>query len=153
MKTEMTKGRGYTYLLPMRFIWTTRDCIPILTDELAEEVRKYIGSTASRLSVDRWTAVVTPDTVQIDALCRPQITPADAVKVFKGNIARWLFMNHPEVREKVPDGHLWNTSYYVHSRDLWQKEGSEGTPLPDEDELAYLEDMRKKAGIIHGKEI
>jgi len=31
----------------------------------------------------------------------------------KGNTARWLFLSHPEIKESLWGGHLWNPSYFV----------------------------------------
>ena len=42
--------------------------------------------------------------------CKPQFRPSDAVKVLKGNTARWLFLAHPELKEQLRGGHLWNPS-------------------------------------------
>ena len=33
--------------------------------------------------------------------------------VLKGNIARWLFLAHPEIKQQLWGGHLWNPSYFV----------------------------------------
>lgn len=44
---------------------------------------------------------------------KPQLRLSDAVKVLKGNTARWLFLNHPEIKKKLWSGHLWNPSYFV----------------------------------------
>ena len=31
----------------------------------------------------------------------------------KGNTARWLLLSHPEIKESLWGGHLWNPSYFV----------------------------------------
>jgi putative transposase len=33
--------------------------------------------------------------------------------VFKGNTARWLFLNHPELKGELWGGHMWNPGYFV----------------------------------------
>ena len=60
------------------------------------------------------------DTVGEDAVgihllvsCKPQLRLSDAIKVLKGNTARWLFMGHPELKKSLWGGHLWNPSYFV----------------------------------------
>ncbi len=35
------------------------------------------------------------------------------LKILKGNTARWLFLNHPEIKKQLWGGHLWNPSYFV----------------------------------------
>ena len=38
---------------------------------------------------------------------------SDAVKALKDNTARWLFLNHPEIKKNLCGIHLWNPSYFV----------------------------------------
>ena len=45
--------------------------------------------------------------------CKPQLRLSDAIKILKGNIARWLFLAHPEIKSQLCGGHLWNPSYFV----------------------------------------
>ena len=35
------------------------------------------------------------------------------IKILKGNTARWMFMEHPQLKEQLWGGHLWNPSYCV----------------------------------------
>ena len=44
---------------------------------------------------------------------KPQLRLSDAVKILKGNSARWLFLAHPEIKQQLWGGHLWNPSYCV----------------------------------------
>ena len=43
----------------------------------------------------------------------PIFAPANIVKIFKGITAKKLFEKHPELRNQLWNGHLWNPSYYV----------------------------------------
>ena len=45
--------------------------------------------------------------------CKPQLRLSDAIKILKGNTARWLFLKHPEIKQSLWGGHLWNPSYFV----------------------------------------
>lgn len=45
--------------------------------------------------------------------CRPQFFISDMIKIMKGNIARQLFLSHPELKQQLWGGHLWNPSYCV----------------------------------------
>ena len=56
---------------------------------------------------------VMPDHIHLLVDCTPQIRPSDAIKVYKGNTARWLFMKHPELKQQLWGGHMWNPSYFV----------------------------------------
>lgn len=54
---------------------------------------------------------VMPDHVHLLLDCRPQFYIPDMVKIMKGNTARWLFMEFPELKKSLWGGHLWNPSY------------------------------------------
>jgi putative transposase len=56
---------------------------------------------------------IMPDHVHLLIDAKPQLYIPDTVKILKGNTARWLFMDHPALKEKLWGGHLWNPSYCV----------------------------------------
>ena len=43
--------------------------------------------------------------------CRPQFFIPDMIKIMKGNLARQMFLAHPELKQELWGGHLWNPSY------------------------------------------
>ena len=43
--------------------------------------------------------------------CRPQFYISDMIKIMKGNLARQMFLLHPELKKELWGGHLWNPSY------------------------------------------
>ena len=45
--------------------------------------------------------------------CSPQHFIPNILKIFKGISARKLFLKHPEIKNKLWNGHLWNPSYFV----------------------------------------
>ena len=45
--------------------------------------------------------------------CGPQHFIPNILKIFKGISARKLFLKHPEIKNKLWNGHLWNPSYFV----------------------------------------
>ena len=36
---------------------------------------------------------------------------SDMIKIMKGNLARQIFLLHPELKKELWGGHLWNPSY------------------------------------------
>ncbi len=56
---------------------------------------------------------VMPDHIYLLADCKPQFVIPDMIKIMKGNLARWLFMEHPKLKEKLWGGHLWDPTYCV----------------------------------------
>jgi putative transposase len=54
-----------------------------------------------------------PDHIHLLVDCKPQLRLSDAIKILKGNTARWLFLKHLEIKQSLWGGHLWNPSYFV----------------------------------------
>lgn len=43
----------------------------------------------------------------------PKISVTDIVRYLKGISGRFLFLEFPEIKDKLWNGHLWNDSYFV----------------------------------------
>ena len=71
-----------------------------MLQELAEEYRFQI------LAME-----VMPDHIHLLVDCRPQFFISDMIKIMKGNRARQMFLAHPELKQELWGGHLWNPSY------------------------------------------
>ncbi len=70
-------------------------------------------TTANDLSITIDAMEIMPDHIHLLVSCKPQTRLSDAIKVFKGNAARWLFLSHPELKNKLWNGRMWNPSYFV----------------------------------------
>ena len=46
-----------------------------------------------------------------NVICKPQFYISDMIKIMKGNLARQMFLVHPELKKELWGGHLWNPSY------------------------------------------
>lgn len=112
-ETGVTHGRGYVYLLQYHIVWVTKYRKSILTGDIAADTRRHLLTTMSELQMDCLAMEVMPDHIHLLVSCKPQLRLSDAIKVLKGNTARWLFMGHPELKNSLWGGHLWNPSYFV----------------------------------------
>ena len=112
-KTTVTHGRGYVYSLQYHIVWVTKYRKPIFTGVIEEDVRKYLQETLESLDMDILAMEVMPDHIHLLVDCKPQLRLSDAIKILKGNTARWLFLAHPEIKQQLWGGHLWNPSYFV----------------------------------------
>ena len=95
-ENSLSYGRGYVYSLQYHLV-----CKEMLQG-LVEEYHFQI------LAME-----VMPDHIHLLVDCRPQFFISDMIKIMKGNIARQLFLSHPELKQQLWGGHLWNPSYCV----------------------------------------
>ena len=110
---DVTHGRGYVYSLQYHIVWVTKYRKPIFIGEIEEDVKMYLLETLKSLDMAVLAMEVMPDHIHLLVDCKPQLRLSDAIKILKGNIARWLFLKHPEIKQKLWGGHLWNPSYFV----------------------------------------
>lgn len=110
---DVTYGRGYVYSLQYHIVWATKYRKSIFIGEIETDIRNYLLETLKSLDMNIIAMEIMPDHIHLLVDCKPQLRLSDAVKVLKGNTARWLFLNHPEIKKKLWGGHLWNPSYFV----------------------------------------
>lgn len=110
---DATHGRGYVYSLQYHIVWTTKYRKSVLISDIEADIKNYLLKTLESLDMDVIAMEVMPDHIHLLVNCKPQLRLSDAVKILKGNTARWLFLNHPEVKKQLWGGHLWNPSYFV----------------------------------------
>ena len=110
-ENKLTYGRGYVYSLQYHIVWCTKYRKQILKDGIDEEVKQMLLEIAEEYRFKILAMEVMPDHIHLLLDCKPQFMISDMVKIIKGNIARWLFMKRPELKQNLCDGHLWNPSY------------------------------------------
>lgn len=110
---DVTHGRGYVNSLQYHIVWVTKYRKPVFIGKIESDVKKYLNEMLQSLSMDVIAMEVMPDHIHLLVNCKPQLRLSDAIKILKGNIARWLFLSHPEIKEQLWGGHLWNPSYFV----------------------------------------
>ena len=109
----LTYGRGYVYRLQYHIVWCVKYRRRILEGDIEVFLKDDLVATATDLGVTIDIMECMPDHIHLLVSCSPQHFLPDIVKVFKGNSARHLFMRFPELKNKLWDGHLWNSSYFV----------------------------------------
>ena len=110
---NLTYGRGYVYSLQYHIVWVTKYRKPIFINGLEAEVQEFLLKTLKSLDMMPITYQIMPDHIHLLVDCKPQLRLSDAIKILKGNIARWLFLEHPELKQQLWGGHLWNPTYFV----------------------------------------
>ena len=110
-KNDLTYGRGYVYSLQYHIVWCTKYRKPVLKNGLDDDIRRMLRRLAEEYSFTILAMEVMPDHIHLLLDCKPQFMISDMVKILKGNTARWLFMEHPELKRSFRGGHLWNPSY------------------------------------------
>lgn len=109
--SKLTYGRGYVYSLQYHIVWCTKYRKAVLKDGIDAECKAMLQEIARQYAFDILAMEVMPDHIHLLLDCRPQFRISDMVKIMKGNLARRLFLDHPELKRSLWGGHLWNPSY------------------------------------------
>ena len=110
---EVTHGRGYIYSLQYHIVWVTKYRKSVFVGDIEAEVKTYLLEILKSLDMLPIAMEIMPDHIHLLVDCKPQLRLSDAIKILKGTTARWLFLEHPELKQQLWGGHLWNPSYFV----------------------------------------
>ena len=113
IRSDLTYGRGYIYSIQYHIVWCTKYRRNVLEGTIADDVKKYLQKMSAEYGFIIRAMEVMPDHIHMLLDCKPQFYPSDMIKIIKGNTARWLFMEHPELKKQLWGGHLWNPSYCI----------------------------------------
>ncbi len=85
----------------------------MLVGSIAEDLHWLHELIADQKGITLINQEIMPDHVHLFVTAHPKFAPANIVKIFKGITAKKLFEKHPELRDGLWNGHLWNPSYYI----------------------------------------
>ena len=111
LQNDLTYGRGYVYSLQYHLVWCTKYRKKVLRSGIDTECREMLKALAGEYKFTITALEVMPDHIHLLVDCRPQFYIPDMIKIMKGNLARRLFIRHPELKKELWGGHLWNPSY------------------------------------------
>lgn len=85
---------------------------------LSEEIESAFKTILSEIALDKEfivheCEVGEKDHIHLFVSAHPKLAPAYIVKMIKGIGARKLFMQFPDLKNGLWNGHLWNPSYYI----------------------------------------
>jgi len=110
---ELYKNRNSVYQIGYHIVWCVKYRKPVLVDQIAEDMRKLLTKIAVDNNITIETMEIMPDHIHLFVTATPNHLIADMVKALKGVSARFLFKKHPNLKQTLWGGHLWNPSYYV----------------------------------------
>ena len=91
-------GRGYVYSLQYHLVWCTKYRKKVLTDGLDTECKEMLQKLAEEYRFQILAMEVMPDHIHLLVDCKPQFFISDMIKIMKGNLARQMFLVHPELK-------------------------------------------------------
>lgn len=110
---ELTYGRGHVYSLQYHIVWCAKYRRRVLKDGIDEDCKTLLKDLAEEYHFSILAMEVMPDHIHLLVDVRPQFHIPDMLRILKGGTARKLFEMHPQIKQQLWGGHLWNPSYCV----------------------------------------
>ena len=102
------------YNINYHMVWSVKYRRKIITPE----IESFLQQVVQEIAVDKGFTVHLfesgdGDHIHCFVSAPPKLSITDIVKYLKGITGRKLFYCHPEIKDKLWKGELWNHSYYV----------------------------------------
>lgn len=107
--SETHYGRGYVYSIQYHLVWCVKYRHDVLYGHVDIDVKQLLKQIADDNNVKIMEMESVKDHIHLLIECTPQHYIPSIVKAFKGV----LFKKHPELKQRLWGGHLWNPSYFV----------------------------------------
>lgn len=113
-KLNLKHARTCVYNVNYHIVWSVKYRRKVLTCE----IEKYLKELFQEIAKEKGFEVVMmevgeQDHIHVFASAHPKVAPSYIVKMLKGISGRKLFLQFPEIKQKLWKGHLWNSSFYI----------------------------------------
>lgn len=136
-KNTVKHARTCVYNVNYHMVWSVKYRRAVLDQEIETYLKVIFQEIAEEKGFEvAMMEVGEQDHVHVFASAHPKVAPSYIVKMLKGISARKLFLKFPRLRNKLWDGHLWNSSFYMETI------GS----ISEETIRKYMENQKKKGG-------
>lgn len=113
-KTNLVKARTCVYNVNYHIVWCVKYRKPILTESIQKELKQILYDIADDKDfIIQSCEIGNNDHIHLFVSAHPKLSPSYIVKMLKGISGRKLFLNHPEISDKLWKGTLWSNSYYI----------------------------------------
>jgi len=113
-KAKITYARTCVYNVNYHIVWSVKYRRKVLI----KEIEKYLKDLFQEIAKEKGFEVVMmevgeQDHIHVFATAHSKVAPSYIVKMLKGISGRKLFLEFPEIKQKLWKGQLWNSSYYI----------------------------------------
>ena len=111
MRRKYKSNNNVVYSCKYHIVWTPKYRRKVLKDGVDTRLKELLQQIAVEIQVEIIEMEVVEDHVHLLIEVDPQFGVHKAVKRFKGATSRYLRLEFPHLRQKLPT--LWTNSYFV----------------------------------------
>ncbi|HHY20288.1 MAG TPA: IS200/IS605 family transposase [Bacilli bacterium] len=113
-KANLKHARTCVYNVNYHIVWSVKYRRKVLSTQ----IEAYLQTLFQEIAKEKEFEVVMmevgeQDHIHVFASAHPKIAPSYIVKMLKGISGRKLFLQFPEIKQKLWKGRLWNSSFYI----------------------------------------
>lgn len=113
-KTDLKHARTCVYNVNYHIVWSVKYRRKVLT----KPIESYLKTLFQEIAKEKGFEVVIMEVAEQDhihvlASAHPKVAPSYIVKMLKGISGRKLFLQFPEIKQKLWKGRLWNSCSYI----------------------------------------
>jgi len=113
-KTNLIHARTCVYNVNYYIVWSVKYRKKVLTQEVELYLKKIFKEIAEEKGfLLQMVEMGEQDHIHVFVSAHPKIAPSYIVKMLKGISGRKIFLQFPEIKQKLWKGVLWNSSYYI----------------------------------------
>lgn len=110
----VVKNKTNVYETHYHFVFVTKyRAIIFETNKQQSDMKDIMIQISKEQDFEVESIEIMPDHVHLMVTFKPKYSISEIVKKLKGTSARRWFLEYPETKEKLWDGHLWTPSYYA----------------------------------------
>ncbi len=111
MRRKYNNSNNIVYSCKYHVVWTPKYRRKVLKDGVDTRLKQLLKQIAEQIQVEIIEMEVVEDHVHLLIEVDPQFGLHKAVKRFKGTTSRYLRLEFPHLKQKLPT--LWTNSYFV----------------------------------------
>ncbi len=108
---KFKSNNNVVYSCKYHVVWTPKYRRKVLVDGVDVRLKELLGQIAQQINVEIIEMEIMPDHVHLLIEVEPQFGIHKAIKRFKGATSRYLRLEFPQLKSKLPT--LWTNSYFV----------------------------------------
>ena len=111
---NLTHARTCVYNVNYHIVWSVKYRRKVLDSTIEKRLKEMVYEIADKKGfIIHKIEVGEKDHVHVFVSAHPKISPSYIVKMLKGITGRKLFIELPEIKNKLWKGILWNSSFYL----------------------------------------
>ncbi len=107
-------ARTCVYKMKYRLIWTVQDGKNVLGPELELFIQSVFKQIADEKEfMIHNLKVLNQNYIDVTVSAHPKIAPSYIVKMLKGISGRKIYLQFPDIKQKLEKGLLWTNNFYI----------------------------------------